>query len=393
MDDTRSPFQSCGIYTRQSRPSDGDFSSCEAQFEACCQYVVSQFSQRWLLNGRSYNDDGEASESLDRPAIQRLVADIEQGKVQRVVVHRFDRLSRSMRHFAELLERFRSNGIALTIVTSPELGSSAADMLVLNVLGAFAEFEREMIHDRMAESRAVLKARGRRVAGVVPYGYISDEQTRQLEIEPTESQRVRAMFRLATEGKTPTEIARLANERGWRTKRRRGTEGGPWTPRQVLATLSNPTYSGLIRDGDSTRPGMHEAIVDQDVFDAVRRQVESRRTRSSGRRDDEVWALRGLLHCGQCGRPMSPNTSGYRNFMYCYYRCRSTAGGTPPCKGVRVPAWEIEQFVVQTLNGLDYAAVGRKIEANKFDQFKTWWTAAQTTCHLVGRECHPSRHE
>jgi DNA invertase Pin-like site-specific DNA recombinase len=238
----------------------------------------------WQWNGQRYDDDGETAESLDRPALQRLLADIEDGDVHRLVIHRFDRLSRRVRHLTELMQQLRTRNIDLTVVTAPELGTSAADTLTLNILGAFAEFESEMIRERMAESRAVLKAHGRRVAGNVPYGYVADPVTRQLVVETTEAERVCLMFSLAAQGKRPTEIARLANERGWRTKLRRRSGGSAWTARQVLATLSNPTYLGLIHWQQGTsKPGIHEAIIDQQTFDQAAAQIAGRRTRTPGR--------------------------------------------------------------------------------------------------------------
>jgi site-specific DNA recombinase len=165
------------------------------------------------------------------------------------------------------------------------------------------------------------------------------------------------MFQLAAEGKKPTEIAEIANRRGWRTRRHAARKNGKvnvgrhWTPRQVLATLSNPTYAGLIHDGKRTRPGRHDAIVDVDLFEKVRQQIESRRGRPSPRHTTPGrWPLGGLLRCGRCGRAMSPATSGYRNFIYRYYRCRSHTGGKPPCRGVSVPAFEVERFVIDLLS-------------------------------------------
>lgn len=137
----------CAIYTRQSRATDGDFSSCESQFEACRQFIHAQASQGWLFGGLRYDDEGQSGESLERPGLQRLFADIEAGRIDRLVIHRLDRLSRKVVHFASLLEKLRKRRIGLTIVTQPELGISANDALMFNLLSSFAEFERELIRD------------------------------------------------------------------------------------------------------------------------------------------------------------------------------------------------------------------------------------------------------
>ncbi len=152
----------CGIYTRQSRESQNEISSCEAQYDACFASVRSQFDESWLWNGQRYGEGAPSSETLERSALQR------------VVVHRLDRLSRRMADWAALLQQLRDCGAELTVITQPELTGSAADTLVLNVKSAFAAFEQEMIRERLADARAVHKRRGRRVTGVTLYGYKAD---------------------------------------------------------------------------------------------------------------------------------------------------------------------------------------------------------------------------
>jgi len=301
-----------------------------------------------------------------------------------VVVHRFDRLSRNLIDAVSILKDLRERGIPLTIVTEPELGITAEHTFVFNLLSAFAEFERELIRDCLAEGRAALKRRGRRVAGIVPYGYRAHPQTRQLMVDRWEADRVRKMFAWAASGRTPQEIAATANERDWRTKTRtsktgRVTGGGVWIARQVLATLSNPVYVGRIRDSGQTCPGVHTAVVNQDLFDQVRETIEGRRTRRPGRANSAFpWPLRGILKCGRCERPMSPNTSGYRDVRYRYYRCRSTAGGVPACQGVRVPAEEIEVFVIKSLGEAEWTVpdpVGAGEDYELSRTFRVAWNA------------------
>ncbi len=350
----------CGIYTRQSRGSKDAYSSCQAQFEACLAFVSSRFDDGWVFNGRRYDDEAESSETLDRPGFQRLLEHIREGKVQRVVIHRLDRLSRRLADCARILQELHDLRIPLSIVKQPELSGSAADTMLLNLMASFAEFEQQMTRERMADARTALKRHGRRIAGVVPYGYEADPTSKQLQIVKTEADHVRQMFEWAADGKKPAEIAAMANDRGCRTKRRTSKSGhvsggGRWTARQVLAVISNPVYAGLIRDGQQLRPGAHEPIVDQKLFETVRETVASRRTSSRNRTASPIaWPLRGLLRCGQCGRPLSPSISGYKNLRYRYYRCRSDAGGTPACQGVSLPAHEIETFVMRAVGVAEF---------------------------------------
>jgi hypothetical protein len=172
----------------------------------------------------------------------------------------------------ELLQVLRDRDVPLTIVTAPELNATADHAFVLNILAAFAEFEREMIRSRLAESRAALKTKGRRVAGNVPYGFRAEPDTKQLILQPNEAERVREMFVMAGEGLTPRQIAEIVNRRKWLTSR-----GRSWTARQVTTTLTNGAYAGRIQDGDISRRGVHEAIVDEQLFAQVGSLIETRR--------------------------------------------------------------------------------------------------------------------
>ena len=187
-----------------------------------------------------------------------------------------DRSSRSVIDSVELLNELRELRIDFVIVTAPEIGTTAHDSLLLNLLSIFAEFEREMIAKRIADARAALKRQGRRVGGALPLGYDADPLTKQLVVYPKEIKPVRAMFEMAAEGMPPSEIARIANGKKWRTKtriaKRSGKKigGNPWTPRQVLATLSNPVYMGKITDDGLLRAGIHIPTVSEDMFVQVR---------------------------------------------------------------------------------------------------------------------------
>jgi DNA invertase Pin-like site-specific DNA recombinase len=229
----------CAIYTRQSVSSSDSLSSGEVQYEACRLYLDTQRELGRTLLPERFDDDGYCGASLDRPAPNRLLALIRRGAIDQVIVHRLDRLSRNVRHCVTLLDEFRRLEIGLSIVTAPELWHSAQDNLMLNIMASFAEFEREMIAARIADSRAQLKERHLRFAGAVPVGSDSDRRTKQLVPNPMEAEIVRWMFAEAASGKRPAEIATNATARRFRTK-----ANGPWIARQVVATLRNPVYVG-----------------------------------------------------------------------------------------------------------------------------------------------------
>lgn len=186
-----------------------------------------------------FDDEGYSGTTLERPAIQGLLKLVRCGAVDRVIIHRLDRLSRSLRDFVFLAQEFRASNVELNVVAAPTLGVAALDNLMLNVLASFAEFEREMTATRIAEARAYLKSKGRRIAGAVPFGYTADPRTKQLVIVPEEGESISTMFRWAAAKVRPSTIASYANAMGWRTR-----TGNTWTARQVLFTLTNYVYAG-----------------------------------------------------------------------------------------------------------------------------------------------------
>jgi site-specific DNA recombinase len=311
-----------------------------------------------VLVEERFDDEGYSGATLDRPALRRLRKLIWSDTVDRVVVHRLDRLSRNLRHFVELSEEFRRTRVGLTVVTAPQLGVAALDTMVLNILASFAEFERDMTASRIAEARAYLKANGRRVAGVVPFGYAADLRTKQLVVVPEEAEIVKRMFELASAKITPSRIAATGDLLGWRTK-----NNNRWTARQVLFTLSNYVYAGLVLDGLGFREGCHQALVEKSVYHEVQNILAGRRTRTPGRgRGWMPWPLRGLVLCGTCGRALSTHTIRHGPAIYRYYRCRSTAGGREPCKGVLISAHEIETAVLKAA-GMEAGLTSKEDEA------------------------------
>ena len=352
----RTPVR-CAIYTRRSVDQNDDLSSCRIQFDLCRAFVQSQKGLGWVLFDCRFDDDGYSGTTLERPATQGLLKLIRWGAVDRVVIHRLDRLSRSLRDFVFLAQEFRANNVELHVVAAPTLGVASLDNLMLNVLASFAEFEREMTATRIAEARAYLKSKGRRIAGAIPFGYAADPRTKQLVIVPEEGEIVSTMFRWAVAKVRPSTIASYANAMGWPT----GT-GNPWTSRQILFTLTNHVYAGLEVDGYGFREGCHEALIERSLYHDVQNILALRRTRKPGRVSEHLpWPLLGLAYCGKCGRLLSTHSRRRGSLIYRYYRCRSTAGGREPCKGVLVNAGKIETAVLSAV-GLESTGLSSREE-------------------------------
>ena len=336
------------IYARQSRASRSSYSSCEAQIAICHELAM----ERGFQIADSFSDDGQSSETLDRPELTRMLGAIDAGEVTRLIVYSLDRLSRRLIHLHTLLDLFDRHGLELLVITDPHFGNSAANRLMTNIVASASEFQQALNRERMADRRAALKQRGKRVAGRIPFGYQADPVTKTLTPHPDQSVIVRDFFELASKGARPSDLASLANLNGW--KNHKG-ETGKWTPRWIIQLLKNRTYLGEIRDADSTLPGEHPAIVKPAAFDAAQRQLSARRTRPARRRDhnaesdSSVANLLGRLYCGQCNRPMSTSVSHRGSVRYYYYRCRSNSGGRPPCPGVNLSVDQLESVVCEIL--------------------------------------------
>jgi DNA invertase Pin-like site-specific DNA recombinase len=368
-----------------------DLSSCRLQRDVCRSYVESQCALGWVLISEPFDDEGYSGATLDRPALDRLLALVNRGLVDQVIVHRLDRLSRSLRDCSKLLHDFRRVDVGLVVATAPKLGYSAQDSFMLNILASFAEFEREMIAARIADTRARLKQRHLRFAGGVPFGYDAARHSKQLVPNIEESAIVKWMFAEAVAGKKPADIAAAANGLGYRTKvsvalrtgNKRG--GNLWTARQVVATLRNPVHIGMLRDGDGARVGCHEAIIGDSVIANVAEKLDSRRTRKTGAFVyGPIWPLKGKITCGACARPLMPHSTRRGNKVYRYYRCRSTAGGRAPC-GYQIAAGTIESAVADVLprahrDELNSHRIRTHVESVLYDN-KTWTVTVRLVSH------------
>lgn len=319
-----------------------------------------------------FSDEGQSSETLDRPELSRLLDAIKAGQVEHLIVYSADRLSRRLVDFLSLLELFDEHNVELAVVNDPNYNDTAVGRLMTNIVAAASEFQQDLTRERMADMRVAYKRHGKRVAGRVPFGYQADSVTKQLVVDPEQSVVVRDFFELASKGGRPSDLASLANLSEWRYH---NGETGKWTARRILKLLRNRAYVGEIPHGNSTLPGEHEAIVSVRTFDSVQDQLVRRRTHVSKRGERQLSDTRsfanllGKLVCGQCNRPMSTSVSHRGPIRYLYYRCRSHAGGRPPCTGVNIGVFELEQYVGSVLADVDDADSELPLELrNHFNQ-------------------------
>lgn len=348
----------CAVYTRKSTEKglDMEFNSLDAQREACEAYIASQRHEGWVCLNESYDDGGFTGANMDRPAMQRLITDIERGLVDAVVVYKIDRISRSLLDFARLMELFEKHNVSFTSITQQFSTATAMGRLTLNILLSFAEFERAISAERVRDKVAAAKRRGKYSGGPPAFGYDVDYATKKLVVNPEEAKTVRWIFRRYTETGSCLQVARELAEKGitvksWTTKKGTWHQGGKWSAHGVFLALSNRLYLGQVTHSGETYQGEHEAIVPQKLWD----QVQATNTGSGGRNrrprsEENIALLRGLVRCGHCGRAMTPSHTKRGGRIYRYYVCTgSIKHGYDSCPIRCVPAGDMEEAVLGQL--------------------------------------------
>ncbi|VTU02514.1 resolvase : Resolvase domain protein OS=Isosphaera pallida (strain ATCC 43644 / DSM 9630 / IS1B) GN=Isop_2455 PE=4 SV=1: Resolvase: Recombinase: Zn_ribbon_recom [Gemmataceae bacterium] len=351
----------CAVYTRKSTEEglEQEFNSLDAQREAGEAYVRSQAGEGWALNPDRYDDGGFTGGNTDRPALKRLMADIEADKVDCVIVYKVDRLSRSLLDFAQMMRTFEERQVSFVSVTQQFNTGTSMGRLVLNVLLSFAQFEREIISERTRDKIAATRRKGKWAGGHPVLGYDVDPHGFKLVVNPAEADRVRQIFALYLEHQSLLPVVRELAARGWAGKRwatRKGPERGgePLTRTALYRLLTNPVYVGKVKYKDEVHDGEHPAIVDPGVFH--RTTALLRRNGTTGGapvRGAFGSLLKGLLRCAPCGCAMSPThtTKGARRYRY--YACVAAQNrGRASCPTKSVPAEPIEQFVVDQVRGV-----------------------------------------
>ena len=334
----------CAIYTRKSTEEglDMEFNTLDAQREACEAYIASQKSEGWVATRDRYDDGGFSGGNLERPGLKQLLADIDDGLVDVVVVYKIDRLSRSLMDFSKLVEVFDRNGVTFVSVTQSFNTTTSMGRLTLNILLSFAQFEREVIGERIRDKVAASRKRGIWMGGYVPLGY--DVQDRKLLVNDAEAASVRRIFERFVELGSATVLARELRGDGFRNKQGTLIDKG-----YLYRLLNNRVYRGEAVHKGKAYPGEHDAIIDEALWDQVHAILkESPRKRANNSRSRTPALLKGLIF-SDTGAAMTPTSTKKGAKLYRYYvsmdviRNRETGEETAP---MRLAAGMVEDAVV-----------------------------------------------
>ncbi|MCL1620236.1 recombinase family protein [Ralstonia pseudosolanacearum] len=343
------PPKRCAVYCRVSSDErlDQSFNSIDAQKEAGHAFIKSQSHEGWIAVGDDYDDPGFSGGNMDRPALKRLMADIEAGRIDIVVVYKIDRLSRSLADFARMVEVFDRSRVSFSAVTQQINSATSMGRLMLNVLLSFAQFEREVTGERIRDKIAASKAKGMWMGGRVPLGY--DLQDRLLVVTDPEASLVRRIFDDFVTMRSATLMVRTYAAEGLVTK-----DGNAFTKQTLGKMLHNRIYLGEIVHKGKSFPGQHEAIVTQAQWDAAHALIASdarERTRATMDREREPILLRGLLYASD-GERLVPTYTLKKGKKYRYYApVRQRRLGAWASRHGSLPAEPIEALVVEQIVG------------------------------------------
>lgn len=351
----------CAIYTRKSTDEglDQDFNSLDAQRESAEAFIASQRHEGWVALPDRYDDGGFTGGNMERPALRRLLKDIEDGRIDCIVVYKVDRLSRSLLDFARIMEALEKHGARFVSVTQQFNTTHSMGRLTLNILLSFAQFEREIIAERTRDKMSAARRKGKWVGGMPVLGYDVDPRGSRLIVNESEAARVREIFDLYLRERALLPVVQELARRGWANKRwttKRGIERGgtPFDKPTLYRFLTNLIYIGKVDYKGEIYEGEHQAIVSEEVFSRVRVLLrENRRNGGSEVRNRYGALLKGLLYCGACKTSMIHSYTTHRGKRYRYYVCsHAQKNGWDSCPVKSLPAGEIERFVVNTIRNI-----------------------------------------
>ncbi len=393
----------CGVYARVSTEAQAEqkFSSVEVQRETCRAYVNLHRDEGWVVAPEVYEDPGFTGANTNRPGLQRLLADIEAGNVDCVVVHKFDRLSRSMLDFLQLLDFFKRHRVSFVSVSQRFDTSTPVGEMTLNILLSFAQFERQIIGERTRDKIRAARRKGRWTGGFVPLGFDSVPEGGRIVVNTDEAEQVRAMFELYVATPSLVAVSQELNRRGWRqkswtTKTGKARQGRQWDRVTLRQVLTDVRYVGMQTLGDESFRGEHDAIVPKRLFDQVQKLLSANRSTHGGAtRNCHGALLRGLLRCTACARAMTHAPARAHGRLYRYYRCTGAQKeGATACPSKPIPAEKIEAFVVAQIRriGAD-PTLQEETFTKAVEQVKAERRGLRIEAVRLGREIETTRGE
>jgi len=339
----------CAVYCRKSiAPGpEQNFNTLDAQREAALAYIASQHAEGWQVLPHIYNDGGFSGSHMERPALRKLMSDIESSRVDCVVVYKVDRLSRSLLDFARIMGVFEKHGVSFVAVTQQFNTSVPVGRLTLNILLSFAQFEREIISERTRDKKAASRQKGKWIGGYVPLGYDLAAQGGRLVVNAREAQQVREIFGLFEETRsmeaTLEEVKRREWKRkSWITAKGAVCGGGPFSAGTLLRLLRSALYVGLVDYQGKRYRGEQPAIVDGRQWRRVQKLLSQEVPKGRGVGNQQGALLQGVLYCASCARPMGHALNSLKGKLYRYYTCRHG------CRN-RVSAVRLETSVLEQL--------------------------------------------
>ena len=348
----------CAIYTRKSSEEglEMEFNSLDAQREAGLAYIQSQRSEGWILVGDRYDDGGFSGGSMERPGLQRLLRDVEAGRIDVIVVYKVDRLSRSLTDFARIVDVFDTHNASFVSITQAFNTTTSMGRLTLNILLSFAQFEREVIGERIRDKFAASRARGMWMGGTPPLGY--DVRYRKLVVNEAEAELLRLIFsrflRVGSATKLAQELRRAGHTtKCWTTQDGKHRPGKPIDKGAIYKLLNNRVYLGEAVHKGTSYPGEQAAIIDAATWDKVHAILAANRVaRANGTRAQTPALLRGLIFAPG-GHAMTPSHTRKAGKLYRYYVATDAIRqGYADCPVRSVPAAEVEEAVVAQVRHL-----------------------------------------
>jgi site-specific DNA recombinase len=359
----------CAIYTRKSTEEglSQEFNSLDAQRDAALAYIASQRSAGWVAIPEHYDDGGFTGGNIDRPALKRLLADIEAGKVDCVITYKLDRLSRSLLDFATLMATFEKYNVAFVSVTQQFASNTSMGKLTLHILMSFAQFEREVIAERTRDKIAATRKRGIYVTGkpVLGFDLVAAPPPfsgKRMVVNETEAEIVRSIFAGYLQHRSLLKVVTMCEQRGWKTKAWTASSGRvmggqPFAKSEVSRLLRNALYIGKVPHHDKLYDGEHPAILDAETFAAVQLQLKVASQAGGSGQATTANPLRGLVRCKACNCSMSLSTVTRRGrkseSVHRYFVCANASKrGRAACPHPSLPAGDLEQFVIDQLRPL-----------------------------------------